>query len=128
MQILAQKSCIPKRLEGNRNRDRILILVIDILVIDALINERSFILRIRIAQCVQGHTAGETHHALQYISRFDQCHILLEKNDCVVHRVKLQRVSLIEFAQDQGGVLNNNPAAIGVIDKLHMVSSFNLSF
>lgn len=86
------------------------------------------ILRIRIAQCVQGHTAGETHHALQYISRFDQCHILLEKNDCVVHRVKLQRVSLIEFAQDQGGVLNNNPAAIGVIDKLHMVSSFNLSF
>ena len=123
MQILAQKSCIPKRLEGNRNRDRILILVID-----ALINERSFILRIRIAQCVQGHTAGETHHALQYISRFDQCHILLEKNDCVVHRVKFQRVSLIEFAQNQGGVLNNNSAVIGVIDKLHMVSSFNLSF
>ena len=123
MQILAQKSCIPKRLEGNRNRDRILILVID-----ALINERSFILRIRIAQCVQGHTAGETHHALQYISRFGPCHILLEKNNRVVHRVKLQRVSLIEFAQDQGGVLNNNPAVIGVIDKLHMVSSFNLLF
>ena len=25
-------------------------------------------------------------------------------------------------------VLNNNPAVIGIIDKLHMVSSFNLSF
>ena len=54
--------------------------------------------------------------------------ILLEKNDCVVHRVKLQSVSLIEFAQYQGSVLNNNSAVIGVMDKLHMVSSFNLSF
>lgn len=45
-----------------------------------------------------------------------------------VYRVKLQRVSLIEFAQNQGGVLNNNPTVIGVIDKLHMASSFNLSF
>lgn len=44
------------------------------------------------------------------------------------HRVKLQRVSLIEFAQNQGSVLNSDSAVIGVTDKLHMISSFNLLF